>query len=41
MSTYRPVAAMLGRTILFKSLAEWDRQLVARQMVSATFAPSS
>lgn len=39
MSPYRPVAAMLGRTILFKSLAERDRQLVARQMVSATFAP--
>jgi CRP/FNR family transcriptional regulator, cyclic AMP receptor protein len=39
MSTHRPVAAMLGRTILFKSLAERDRQLVARQMVAATFGP--
>jgi hypothetical protein len=39
MSTHRPVAAMLGRTILFKSLAERDRHLVARQMVAATFAP--
>jgi CRP/FNR family transcriptional regulator, cyclic AMP receptor protein len=39
MSTHRPVAAMLGRTILFKSLAERDRQLVARQMVAAAFAP--
>jgi CRP/FNR family cyclic AMP-dependent transcriptional regulator len=30
---------MLGRTILFKSLPERDRLLIARQMVPANFAP--
>jgi CRP/FNR family transcriptional regulator, cyclic AMP receptor protein len=38
MSTKRPVAAMLGRTILFRSLPERDRVLIARQMVPANFA---
>ena len=38
MTTKRPVAALLGRTILFKSLAERDRVLIARQMVPAHFA---
>jgi CRP/FNR family transcriptional regulator, cyclic AMP receptor protein len=37
MTTNRPVAAMLGRTILFKSLPERDRLLIARQMTPATF----
>jgi CRP-like cAMP-binding protein len=38
MTMHRPVAALLGRTILFKSLGERDRLLVARQMSPATFA---
>src|SRR5262245_20980129 len=37
MTTNRPVAAMLGRTILFKSLPERDRLLIARQMTPASF----
>ena len=38
MTMNRPVAVMLGRTILFKSLAERDRLLIARQMTPASFA---
>jgi CRP-like cAMP-binding protein len=37
MTTNRPVAAMLGRTFLFKSLPERDRLLIARQMIPASF----